>query len=505
MPLTQPLWCRARPSPVPASALLRRSILRGRPWLTRPPLARSSPSQFRVLRTTAPSLFRPRGSYSPAHPSPLSSTVRARPVPPLSLLTTSTTFPTAPSTTTTFMAVQTREHGGHGHHHHHHHGGNAYLTSTNTHDAGVRITRLGLVANLAMAIGKFIGGYVFHSQALIADAYHALTDLISDFLTLGTVAWSLKPPSERFPNGYGKIESIGALGVSGLLLCGGVFMGLNSGQVLLDQFFPEAAQAISHLDLGHGHSHSHSHGADVLGPSIHAAWLAAGSIIVKEWLYHATMKVAVERKSSVLASNAIHHRVDSLTSIVALFTIGGSYMFQDASWLDPVGGLLISLMVIKAGWGNTRTSLLELADTTVDDEIKTAVQKAAAKALATINEGGQVKIRDVQGMKSGQNYLMDVELAVPGVWSIQQSREIEERVRATIGSSLRGVKRVKIRFIPLEQESLDFSEEFIAPEVISQANPEPEDGVEEEAHAHHEHEHELEHKHDHQNSTRRRR
>ncbi|KAL4941202.1 cation efflux family-domain-containing protein [Aspergillus oleicola] len=264
-------------------------------------------------------------------------------------------------------------------------------------------------------------------------------------------------------------------------------MGLNSGQVLLDQFFPEAAQTISHLEIGHGHSHSH--GVDVLGPSIHAAWLAAGSIVVKEWLYHATMKVALERKSSVLASNAIHHRIDSLTSIVALFTIGGTYLFQDASWLDPVGGLLISLMVIKAGWGNTRTSLLELADTTVDDEIKTAVSKAAAKALGTVAEGEKVKVRDVQGMKSGQNYLMDVELAVPGVWSVQRSRDIEEKVRNTVGSSLRGVKRVRVRFIPLEQQNLDFSEEFIVPDVSSQANPEPEDGVEEEAHHEHEHEH----------------
>ncbi|KAL4917991.1 cation efflux family-domain-containing protein [Aspergillus aurantiobrunneus] len=496
MPLTQPLWCRAPSPPAPA---LRRSILRTRPRLPRPPLARS-PTQSRVLRTTATSLFRLKSSSSPSR-LPLSSNVRARPLPPLAVVTTSTTSVATPSTTLPFMATQTRDHGGHGHHHHHHHHhhhGNVYLTSTNTHDAGVRITRLGLVANLAMAIGKFIGGYVFHSQALVADAYHALTDLVSDFLTLGTVAWSLKPPSERFPNGYGKIESIGALGVSGLLLCGGVFMGLNSGQVLLDQFFPEAAEAISHLEIGHGHSHSH--GVDVLGPSIHAAWLAAGSIIVKEWLYHATMKVAVERKSSVLASNAIHHRVDSLTSIVALFTIGGTYLFQDASWLDPVGGLLISLMVIKAGWGNTRTSLLELADTTVDDEIKTAVQKAAAKALSTANDGGAVKIRDVQGMKSGQNYLMDVELAVPGVWSVQRTREVEERVRATIGSSLRGVKRVKVRFIPIEQENLDFSEEFIAPEVISQANPEPEDGAEEEAH-HHEHDD----GHKHENGTRKRR
>jgi divalent metal cation (Fe/Co/Zn/Cd) transporter len=122
---------------------------------------------------------------------------------------------------------------------------------------------------------------------LIADAYHALTDLVSDFLTLGTVAWSLKPPTERFPNGYGKIESIGALGVSSLLLCGGVFMGLNSGQVLLDQFYPEAASTLSHV-AAIGHGHSHSHGVESLGPSIHAAWLAAGSIVVKEWLYHAS-------------------------------------------------------------------------------------------------------------------------------------------------------------------------------------------------------------------------
>lgn len=112
------------------------------------------------------------------------------------------------------------------------------------------------------------------------------------------------------------------------------------------------------------------------------------------------MRVAEERKSSVLASNAIHHRIDSLTSIVALCTIGGSYVFQDATWLDPVGGLLISLMVIRAGWGNTITSLLELADTTVDDDIKSSVHNAAAKALKALENGGQVEVRDVQDRKS---------------------------------------------------------------------------------------------------------
>ncbi|KAJ6107685.1 Cation efflux family protein [Penicillium sp. IBT 18751x] len=426
MPLTQPLRCRLRPS---LHSLLRVSNFRGS-------------AQRRIL-THHPSI----------KPSP-SLHARTRPIRSLTLAMT-----------------QTRSHGGHGHGHgHHHHHDNVYLTSTNKRDAGVRITRIGLFANLCMAIGKFIGGYVFHSQALIADAYHALTDLVSDFLTLGTVAWSIKPPSERFPNGYGKVESIGALGVSGLLLCGGVFMGLNAGQVLLAQFYPDAAEALAHSGIL-GHGHSHSHGLDITGPSIHAAWLAAGSIVIKEWLYHATMKVAEERKSSVLASNAVHHRIDSLTSIVALFTIGGSYVFQDATWLDPVGGLLISLMVIKAGWGNTITSLLELADATVDEEIRTNVEKAAAKALKSLENGGQVAIRDVQGLKSGQNYLMEIELAVPGSWSVMQSRAVEEAVRKTVGDGVRGVKRLRIRFVPVELKELNFSEEFISHD--TDANPEP--------------------------------
>ena len=177
------------------------------------------------------------------------------------------------------------------------------------------------------------------------------------------------------------------------------------------------------------------------------------------------MKVAEELKSSVLASNAVHHRIDSLTSIVALFTIGGSYVFQDATWLDPVGGLLISLMVIKAGWGNTITSLLELADTSVDHEIKTSVQEAASQALKSLEDGQQVVVRDVQGMKSGQNYLMEIELAVPGSWAITRSRVVEEEVRKTVGAGVRGVKRVKVRFIPVERQELTFSEEFIAPEI----------------------------------------
>jgi hypothetical protein len=182
--------------------------------------------------------------------------------------------------------TQTRAHTGHSHHHHHHHHDNTYLTSKNKNDAGVRITRIGLYSNLGMAIAKGLGGYAFNSQSMIADAWHSLTDLASDILTLATVSWSLKPPTSSFPTGFGKIESLGSLGVSGMLLGGGVFMCLNSCEILYAHFMLDAHAAAE--AAAHAHGHSHSHGA---APSLHAAWLALGTVFIKEWLYQASKSI----------------------------------------------------------------------------------------------------------------------------------------------------------------------------------------------------------------------
>ena len=66
-----------------------------------------------------------------------------------------------------------------------------------------------------------------YPSRLTADAVHALTDLVSDIMTLTTISYSLRPATARFPMGYGKVESLGALGVSGILLSGGVMIGLQ--------------------------------------------------------------------------------------------------------------------------------------------------------------------------------------------------------------------------------------------------------------------------------------
>lgn len=205
------------------------------------------------------------------------------------------------------------------------------------------------------------------------------------------------------------------------------------------------------------------------------------------------MKIAKERKSSVLASNAVHHRIDSLTSIVALLTIGGAHIISDASWLDPVGGLIISAMVIRAGWQNTMSALLELGDVAVDNDVKQSVQRAAnkaltgdaAKGLAGVTLGNQVEIRHIQGIKSGQNYLMDIELAVPSTFTMTELGPIEQAVRERAGAKVRGVRKVRVKFTAVEG-SQDFGSDFIPTDVSPRSSPEPEDDHDHN-HSHHNH------------------
>lgn len=187
------------------------------------------------------------------------------------------------------------------------------------------------------------------------------------------------------------------------------------------------------------------------------------------------MKVARERKSSVLASNAVHHRVDSLTGIVTLAVILGANFLKEAAWLDPVGGLFISLLVIRAGLGNTLSALYELADRSIDDEVKSSVRKQAQKSLVEVSEGHDVELRDVSGVKSGQNYLVDLELAVPGTWTVEDVREVENAVRTRVGSKVRGVRRVCVRFTPKETTELPKFDEFIPGSVSPRSSPEPEE------------------------------
>ncbi|CCH58017.1 hypothetical protein TBLA_0A02160 [Henningerozyma blattae CBS 6284] len=315
---------------------------------------------------------------------------------------------------------------------------------------GVRITWIGLGINVAMAAGKAIGGVVFHSQALLADSIHALSDLVSDFLTLFSVGYSTGKATPSYPYGFGKIETVGSLAVSSILAAAGVSIGWTSLCAVVGPIIPHTILESVYAIFGQGHSHSHGVPEDVT--NVNAAWIAAASIVAKEWVFQATKKIAISSHSNVLMANAWHHRVDSLTSLVALVTITGGYMF-DIQCLDAVGGLIVSGLVIKAGADGIISSVEELIDKALpkSDSRYKDVNDHILNSLKTIEVQGKEQyctLKNLSIIMSGRNMLLDMILTVPE--NVPITLQDLEKIRFSLRNDL--LKK----FVNIKKDSIEF-------------------------------------------------
>ncbi|KGR15625.1 hypothetical protein MG5_00478 [Candida albicans P57072] len=342
----------------------------------------------------------------------------------------------------------------------------------------VRITWIGLLVNVTLAISKGIGGVYFHSQALVADAIHSVSDMLADFLTLATVNVAAKVgTATKFPLGYGKLETVGAFSVSAILLFAGISVGWSSLLQIFEFVLPTHLYEIaSHIQIGHDHSHGHGYGPVSIQPDTHshshgqidpsnitthreipninAAWLAGGSIIAKELLYRKTMQIAVQTNSKVLVANAWHHRVDSLTAVVALFTVAGGVLFNVA-WLDSIGGIGVSILIIKAGWDSLKEAWNELIDRgeKPGSELYNKIEGIINNELQMNNELKQFKLNQLSVLSSGANTNIHMNLSTTNKnLNLQTLNQYEKRLSDLIRQDDRFVRNIFVKFDQVEEE-----------------------------------------------------
>jgi cation diffusion facilitator family transporter len=209
----------------------------------------------------------------------------------------------------------------------------------------------------------------------MAEALHSLGDLLSDLVTLYAYKFARAKADSKYPYGYGKIEPLGGLIVSGLLAGGGLGMAIHSLDQLHFMIFSGVDQAHQVLSADNPFfSHDYS---SMIALSPYAAGILVASIGIKEWLYRITLKVGKRTQSSVLIANAYHHRSDVITSIVALAGVGGTAV--GLPLLDPIGGMVVSGMVIKMGIESGIPSLKELMDIAVPDSTLVHVKQALSE------------------------------------------------------------------------------------------------------------------------------
>ena len=272
------------------------------------------------------------------------------------------------------------------------------------------VTVWGAVANLSLSAAKMVAGVVGKSSAMVADAVHSLSDLVSDIVVLVVVRVASKGKDKSHDYGHGKFETLATVVVSLLLLIVGARL---------------MAGAIRSIKFVAG-------GGELKAPGMIALWAAIISIIVKELLYQWTARTGRKVGSQALMANAWHHRSDALSSVGSALGIGGAILLG-GKWtiLDPLVGAVISIVIIVVAVKMSVPAVNELTEASLPDDVEDKILDIIRSVPGIEN------VHDLRTRKSGPDIIVDVHIVVDPGMSVAAAHDItteaEEAVRKEFG------------------------------------------------------------------------
>jgi len=287
-----------------------------------------------------------------------------------------------------------------------------------------KATWWGLIVNLLLSIGKLVVGYIGHSQALIADGLHSLSDLVSDGMVLLATHHSNIDADEDHPYGHARYETLATITLVILLAAVGIGIGIDAINRMMD---PE------HLAI----------------PTVITLWVAGFSIISKEALFQYTMVIARRVKSKLLIANAWHHRSDAISSIVVFIGIAGAMLGYPI--LDAIAAIIVALMICKISWELGHQSFQELVDTGLEPETLEVIEQTI------LNIDGVSQLHMLRSRRMGHNALVDLHILVPPKVSVSEGHQISEAVEMALVNGFDEINDVTVHIDPEDDEHTDNS------------------------------------------------
>ncbi|WP_027966665.1 cation diffusion facilitator family transporter [Halomonas halocynthiae] len=258
-----------------------------------------------------------------------------------------------------------------------------------------RATLLGAGIDLVIGIAKLITGSLVGSAALIADAIHSFSDLVTDIFVLAATHYGRQEPDNDHPYGHGRIETLATLLLGSMLIFVAGAIAWSSLENLL------ADQAVN-------------------TPGYWAIGLAVIGVLSKEWIFRFTLRVAREVNSSLLEANAWHSRSDALSTVAVLIGLIGAQL--GAGWADTVAALIVGLMIGHVGVRLMWESSRELVDTALPPEEQQALLDIASAVP------GVHGVHDLRTRNVGSDVLLDLHIVVAPRVTVSEAHGIGNAV-----------------------------------------------------------------------------
>ena len=298
-----------------------------------------------------------------------------------------------------------------------------------------KVTIVGALVNVVLAVLKIVVGYIGHSQSLVADGVHSLSDLLTDVVVIVAAKHAAQDADADHPYGHGRFETVVTVAL-------GSFLIIVGGGIAID-----AIRRVAEPDA-------------LLQPSLWTLLIAALSIASKELLYHYTVHVAKKVRSNMLRANAWHHRTDAISSIIVFVGIGGTILGMN--YLDAVAAVGVALLIGKIGWDLCAQSVRELVDTALDPERVEKIEQTI-QSVPGVNELHMLRTRQMGG-----NALVDVHIQVDPKLSVSEGHYISEKVRARLIKHIDEVTDVMVHIDPEDDEKIRLGENLPPRETVLQ-------------------------------------
>lgn len=279
-----------------------------------------------------------------------------------------------------------------------------------------KVSFITIGGNLALALLKFAAGFFGRSQAMVSDAVHSLTDVVSTVVMMLGINMSAKKSDSSHPYGHERIESIFSIILAMMIFATGFGIGLTAVQTIIN-------------------------GAEIVIPGKIALIAAAVSIIVKEIMYRYTKKNAEKLNSSAMLAAAWDHRSDALSSVGSLIGIGGALIGYPIC--EPIASIVICIFIGKAAIEIFIDAVNRLVDRSCTDEETEEIRKC----ITDIE--GVKRIDMLKTRRFGSKIYVDLEIAEDPNITLLEAHNIAEQVHDHIENTIKNVKHCMIHVNPL--------------------------------------------------------
>jgi cation diffusion facilitator family transporter len=257
---------------------------------------------------------------------------------------------------------------------------------------------ISIILNTLLFGLKYWVGIKTFSIAIIADAWHTLSDSLTSLVVIIGFKVSSTPADKKHPFGHGQAEIVSSVIIGTLLAVVGVNFLIASIQRFID------------------------HQSAVYGNLAIIVFVI--SVIVKEGLAQFSIRAGKKINSQSLIADGWHHRSDALVSFLVLMGIfTGKYFW----WVDSIMGIAVSLVIFYTTYIILKESISTLIGEEPSNDFEAEIRK-----IVTNNISHDVKLHHLHSHKYGDNRELTFHIRLPADMRLEEAHRIAEELENKI-------------------------------------------------------------------------